>query len=246
MSYVLCPVHSPAHRPPWLADGSLLPLSGLRAHHCCSPAPAMLCLYLPITWAHRPLTSLFWAGHMNGSPLQAGARQAAIPECSCCCRPWQPTGQGQGPREALAGWPALNSWRGAGKGQGPGREAEGKASGEDGSWGEAPARWGLRAQVPLGTHSPRTGGQRPEHHGREPLWAGWEPCSLSTQMFWRRGEKGELAGEKEAGLAGLPKELGHSQEACSLSPGRRRTRPDPWPSLPPPGISLALLWAHRG
>lgn len=80
--------------------------------------------------------------------------------------------------------------------------------------------------MPLGTHSQRTGGQRSENRGRALVWVGWEPHSLSTQMFWPE--------RRRQGWPGSPRSWGTARRPAACRQGGGGTRPDPWPPHPPP------------
>lgn len=121
-----------------------------------------------------------------------------------------------------------------------------------GPWGRGPEP-GVNSQLRCpGSRSwrKRLGPREQEHPGRTALWGGWgwEPLSPTSTDVLEAG-RGKGGGR---GLASLPEGLGSSQEACSLSPGRRQGEPRPlaphpaWkPGLTPPWAWGDHIWALR-
>ena len=234
----------PCTQTPRLADSSLLLPSGPGA------ALAALCaLATPAhAWAHSPCIKLSSAVNTSvpvaaRTPPPPPSRPDAHP-LQRSCRPRRPTGQA-GPLEALCEWPSGTGCQegqleGRGQGWGPGEEAP-----EPGGNSEprGPEVW-----LPEERTRARGDTAPGEQSSVGPLGLG-ASLPVSTDVL-EAGEEGSGRGQ---GLAGLPEGLGRSQEACSLSPGRRRrgeARPPPsrpaWtPGLTPPWAWGDHIWAPR-
>lgn len=140
-----------------------------------------------------------------------------------------------GPLEALSEWPSGTGCQegqleGRGQGWGPGAEAP-----EPGGNSElrCPEVWlpeeGTRARGATASGEQSSVG---------PLGLG-ASLPVSTDV----PEAGQEGSGRGRGLASLPEGLGHSQEACRLSPGRRQGEARPPSSCPAWTPSLTPPWA---